>query len=75
MNAKIDQRVAELNAKIETCIAGLRTEPTVKIATLDASMERRFTEQNRWLIGMLATMILGFLGLGVGLVGLWLRHG
>ncbi|HTR78901.1 MAG TPA: hypothetical protein VMH39_12350 [Gemmatimonadaceae bacterium] len=48
---------------------------TAKLSRLFyAKMDRRFTEQNRWLVGTFATMILGFTGLGLGMIGLWLRR-
>jgi len=74
VNAKIDRVAAELNAKIDQRIAELRAELRITIAELEAKMERRFTEQNRWLVGTFATMILGFAGLGLGMIGLWLRR-
>lgn len=58
-DAKLEQRIAEVNAKIDRVAAELRAELGIKISELDAKMERRFGEQSRWLIVTWVTVVLG----------------
>jgi len=51
-DAKLEQRVAEVHARIDT-----------GLAHLDAKMERRFAEQMRWLFAGWVTIILAMVSM------------
>jgi DNA repair exonuclease SbcCD ATPase subunit len=66
LEAKLEQRFAQLDAKIDRCIAELRAELLGEIAKLDAKLERRLGEQTRWLVGIWLTVVLAA-------VAIWIR--
>jgi BMFP domain-containing protein YqiC len=59
-DAKLDQRVAQLDARLSAKI-------DTGLAHLEAKMERRFGEQTRWLFAGWVTIILA-------MIGLWARR-
>jgi len=63
---KLEQRVAQLDAKLE--------RPFGDMERRFGDMERRLSGQTRWLAGILMRTVLGFLGLGVTLAAPWLRQ-
>jgi hypothetical protein len=66
-DAKLEQRIAELRAEFNTKIAELNAKIDTGLAQLDAKMERRFSEQLRWLFAGWVTIILA-------MIGLWARR-
>ena len=80
-DAKLEQRLAELSAKLETDLgsridrldakleqrtAELRSEIALGVGRLEATLERRLAEQTRWLFGAWAALL-------IPIIGLWLR--
>ncbi|MEA3244833.1 MAG: hypothetical protein U9Q74_01625 [Gemmatimonadota bacterium] len=56
---KIEQRLAQFELKIEQRIAALEQ----RVTRIEVTMERRFAEQTRWIVGLWATTMLAIIGL------------
>ena len=65
--AKLEQRVAELDARLSARIDAVETRLTANInsstALLEAKLERRLTEQTRWLFVAWASLLIPIFGL------------
>ncbi len=73
LRAELEGGFARADAKLEERLAGLRAEVEVKFAQVDvriagfqALLERRFSEQSRWLFAL-------WLSLLIPIIGLWMR--
>lgn len=62
-NTELREGLARLDAKIEQRSAELRAEFDVKIERLSASLERRLGEQTRWLFAAWAVVLASVIGL------------
>ena len=65
-DAKLEQRLAELHAKIDRLAAEADTRMDALVSDLHAVLERRLGEQTRWLFAAWASLLLA-------IMGLWLR--
>ena len=77
-DAKLEQRLAEFRAdvqsemyrletKFEQRLADLHVQLATRIDRLETTLERRLAEQTRWLFGAWAALL-------IPIIGLWLRR-
>ncbi len=69
-DAKLEQRLAEFALKLEQRLAGFELKLEQRLAVIEqrvtrieTTMERRFAEQTRWIVGLWATTMLAIVGL------------
>ena len=63
----MNERFAQLDAKIDRGLANLRSEILVKLAELESKFERRMNVQTRWAVVTWLTVLFG-------VASLWLRR-